>query len=272
MESVSSRYRGQKSVAPTIRDEPHLTPAHNPQNMVVNIERLVLRIDGRVNFRRAIRPLLRSQLLWRASAMTFGTAVVATTGSLARPDAYLESTASRMGFISHLLSPSDSVLEFGSGLGGNLIGIAFRIKRGYGVDINPGFTKLAQRLARSRRAQNIAFVSFDGRTIPSLFPINTIMSIGVFERIPKNLVIEYLSQFRRLLPSGGRLVLYFLTTRAIDAGFGRVLGKDAYVPWEPEELSILFDKLDFSVASVIPRFLGGGDTYIMSYNPRKPGA
>lgn len=238
--------------------------------MVVNIESLVIRIDGRINARRVIQPFLRSQLLWRASAITYGTAVVATTGSFARPHDYLSSTSSRMEAFYHWLNPTDSVLEFGSGLGGNLIGISSKIKRGYGVDINPGFTRIASRLAASCKAKNVSFVGFDGRTIPQPFPVNLIFSIGVFERLRKSLVIEYLAQFRRILRAGGHLILYFLTVRAVNSGFGRVLGKEAYVPWEPQELSKLFSGLDFTVDDVIPRFLGAGDTYILSCKPTKP--
>lgn len=232
--------------------------------MKINVESLVMRIDGRANLRRFFRHFLRSDLAWRASGLTYATAVVATTGSYSSREGYLSNLAERMTVFYPWLGPNDSVLEFGSGLGGNLLGLAPKVRRGYGVDLNPRFTRIATRLGKAVGASNVTFLTFDGGTVPRLYPLDLIVCIGVFERIPKKLVTGYVSQFRGLLSDNGRLIVYFLTREATDAGFGRVLGDGAYVTWQVGELHALFHSLGFRVETVMRRFLGAGDTYVLS--------
>lgn len=235
--------------------------------MTFNVEEAVFRVDGRLGLRRIIRPALRSELVWRASGLSYATAVIATTGSYCSQEQYLANLSLRMRTFYPWLKPTDSVLEFGCGLGGNLLGISSKIRRGYGVDINPHFIRIANRLKKRARATNISFVSYDGDAVPRPFPVDLILCIGVFERVAKDLVDGYLSQFNQLLRRGGRLILYFLTTRAMETGFGRILGREAYAPWDVEELRARFRELGLSVEETLPHFLGGGDTYILNRGP-----
>lgn len=235
--------------------------------MTLNVEELVVRIGGRVNLRRLVQPLIRSEVAWRASGLTYATAVVATTGSFCSRHQYLENMANRMETFTPWFKPTDSVLEFGCGLGGNIIGVSPRIRRGYGVDINRLFVRSASRLGRLAGADNLSFVGYDGRLVPRLYPVDVVLSIGVFERLPKGLVVGYLSQLRRMLQPGGRMILYFLTDQAIERGFGRVLGRESYIGWQGDELERVFRELNLEVQVVLPRFLRAGDCYILRCPP-----
>jgi SAM-dependent methyltransferase len=238
---------------------------------MINVEAAFLRVDEHLRLRRVVRPFLRSELAWRMSGLTFASAVVATTGSYSSPDEYLASLAERMSCLSSWFSESDRVLEFGSGLGGNLIGIASKIDSGYGVDVNPYFTRIAERLSKKKKVVNLKFVTYGGLEIPRLYPLDVVLSIGVFERLPKSQVLGYLKQFKSMLSENGTLILYFLTRRAIHSGFGQVLGPESYVAWESEELESMFSQLGLNVRKVLPRFLNSGDTYILGKESRPEG-
>jgi SAM-dependent methyltransferase len=234
---------------------------------MINIEGRAIRADRRWNLRRLARPWLRSEVLWRASGLTYATSVIATTGSYGTREQYLASMAARMKQLRQWFHPTDRVFEFGSGLGGNLIAVAPEIRLGYGVDINPLFVRRANRLANLAGARNVEFVAYDGVSIPYRYPVDVVLSIGVFERLPKPLVRSYLKQFRRLMPGGGTLLLYFLTVEAIRSGFGRVLGGDAYVPWERSEILDALATAGFGVTEVLGHFPSEGDTFVLRCTP-----
>ena len=86
-----------------------------------------------------------------------------------------------------------NVLEFGSGLGGNLISIHNFVERGVGVDINRFYVRKANKLAYRTRANNIKFTKYDGKAESLKGNFDSIFSIGVFKRIPKEEVYKYVN-------------------------------------------------------------------------------
>lgn len=232
---------------------------------MISVEGLVLRLDKHLGLRKIFRPLLRSEVVWRASGLTYATAVIATTGSYSSSERYLSNLALRMEELGRWFQPTDRVMEFGCGLGGNLIGLASRIQVGFGVDVNPGYVNIANKLAERAGVRNVTFTPYDGHKLSSPYLLNGVISIGVFERLPKPLVLSYLSQFREVLAPRATLILYFLTDQALRAGFGRVLGESAYVSWSPEELSRIFAQLGFEPLDVVTHFPSEGDTYVLRH-------
>jgi cyclopropane fatty-acyl-phospholipid synthase-like methyltransferase len=141
-------------------------------------------------------------------------------------------------------------LEFGCGLGGNLIAIASEIERGFGIDINRGYLRHARRLARSASASNLEFRWYDGGSFPQLDGIDFAFSLGVFERISKKDVEFYIRQIRDAVVPHAWVSLYFLSGDAIQSGFTRRLGEESYVYWNPEELKSMFDRAGFCLVSI----------------------
>ncbi len=124
-------------------------------------------------------------------------------------------------------------------MGGNLISIAERIERGIGLDVNPGYIRVADAILRKRMIGNIKFLRYDGVKIPiqDLPEFDLIFSIGVFERLPKSSVYAYTSQLKQVLKPGGKFLIYLLSERAKHSNFTRRLGNDAYVFWSEEEIN-----------------------------------
>ncbi|MEM3845818.1 MAG: class I SAM-dependent methyltransferase, partial [Candidatus Parvarchaeota archaeon] len=126
--------------------------------------------------------ILSSKFVWRLSGVSYRTAVIATHGFYVPKGRYLEETKNQMLPLLKYFNNTDRVLEFGCGIGGNLIGISDNIKEGLGIDINPLFIFQANKLKRMTGKKNIDFISYDGKKFPMLGKFNSIYSIGVFER------------------------------------------------------------------------------------------
>lgn len=129
-----------------------------------------------------------------------------------------------------------TVLEFGSGLGGNLISICSDVKFGYGVDVNSGYTKLARRLAEKSNASNLAFRTIRPGEALHLDPVDVAFSLGVFERLSKIQVGEAVRLIADSTRVGGTVALYFLSPRALVTDFTARLGPAGYVTWSDLEI------------------------------------
>jgi SAM-dependent methyltransferase len=196
------------------------------------------------------RRLLRSTLAWRLTGLTYRTSVVATRGHYENWNEYIAESHSQM-----LRIPIDfggkTVLEFGCGLGGNLLAISNRIRRGIGIDINGGYVRIARRRAAKEGIRNLTFLKSKARELPSVPIVDEVLSIGVFERLPKSVVRKYVQYLAGRLKSGGNAALYFLTPRAPHTDFVRKLGSDAYVCWSDNEIGACLLAASLDVASVI---------------------
>jgi cyclopropane fatty-acyl-phospholipid synthase-like methyltransferase len=132
------------------------------------------------------------------------------------------------------------VMEFGCGLGGNLLAVSENIRYGVGVDVNRGFLRIAAQLCRKAGVRNLSFIWYDGKTLPPLGLFELVFSIGVFERLPKEQVRSYVEHLKKVLVPEGKLVLYFLTDSAKNSDFSRRLGPESYVYWSEDQLRGLF--------------------------------
>lgn len=187
--------------------------------------------------RRVIRPLLRSTAAWRLSGLTYYSAVAATRGKYVPVRQYVEESRAQM---SEVMADIDltgrRALEFGTGIGGNLIALAGRLSVGIGIDINRGYVRIAKRISKRLGVGNLSFQAYDGGELPNLGQFDLVFSIGVFERLPKSLVRSYLVQLRRALAPGGVIALYFLGEGAKSTEFVTRLGEESYVYWQEEEV------------------------------------
>ncbi|MGB7124473.1 MAG: class I SAM-dependent methyltransferase [Thermoplasmata archaeon] len=141
------------------------------------------------------------------------------------------------------------VLEFGCGLGGNLISMSRRFDVGLGVDINPGFVGIARRLARRENAQNVSFEVCGPYGPTDTARFNFIFSIGVFERLPTEVVRQCLSSLTRLMLPECAMATYFLTPSARGTAFTSLLGDGAYNYWSPEDVSSLAASCGLRIAN-----------------------
>jgi SAM-dependent methyltransferase len=145
------------------------------------------------------------------------------------------------------INPKAIVAEFGCGLGGNLVAIAPRIASGTGLDINRGFLRLARGLAAAHAASNLRFYhTRPGLRVESA-TFSFAFSIGLFERIPRAVAPAILKQIFDSLGEGGRASIYFLTSRFENSSFANRLGRDAYFPWDREEITVALESSGFHV-------------------------
>lgn len=194
--------------------------------------------------------VLRSPVIWKLSGICYPTAVIATHGWYARPVEYLDECQRQVALVLPHLGKSRSALEFGCGIGGNLIALSRHVPQCTGLDVNRGYLRIARRLARRFGASNAAWQLYDGHSVPeSLGHPDAIFSIGVFERIPKADARLLLQDLSRLLSPNGRMALYFLTDRAKGTAFTRRLGDSAYEFWSHEELTSVVRDLGLTVRS-----------------------
>lgn len=201
-----------------------------------------------------LNKLLKSQFVWRLAGITYPTAVIATHGVYLSKNDYFQHCFKQTKFIHPLLNDHARVLEFGCGIGGNLLSIADKIQLGVGIDVNSLFIHRAGRFAKRQSKKNLTFVSYDGNTLPIQSKFDVIFSLGVFERIAKPIVKGYLLQMRDALDEHGVMAIYFLTPRAIDSSFVRLLGSDAYVYWTRDELSSFFVSNSMNVESFMDKW------------------
>lgn len=200
---------------------------------------------------RLLQRILRTNLAWKISGLTYSTAVIATHGSKVPPTQYVKDCSAQMQFLRPYLTPESNVLEFGSGIGGNLLALAGSIRSGIGLDVNLGYLHIGRRLARSLGIRNVKFQHFDGMTIPTPEePPSVVFSIGVFERLTKPEVVNYIGQLAKFLSHHGYLAVYFLSVRARDTEFTTRLGPDAYTYWSLNEAMASLHRLTTSLSIV----------------------
>ncbi|MEM3795529.1 MAG: methyltransferase domain-containing protein [Thermoprotei archaeon] len=196
--------------------------------------------------------VLSSIFVWRLSGVSYRTSVIATHGFYVPKEKYLEETKNQMLPLLKYFNNIDRVLEFGCGIGGNLIGISDNIKEGLGIDINPLFIFQANKLKKMAGKKNIDFISYDGKKFPMMGKFNSIYSIGVFERIPKNIVVSYIRSLKNYLYENGRMMIYFLSERAKGTIFTKRLGENAYVYWTRKEVEQLIKELNLEIEDYFP--------------------
>ena len=124
------------------------------------------------------------------------------------------------------------VLDYGCGPGfvtERIAGIVGLAGHAFGVDLNARFVANASNRAAMSRTENVSFHLVDGDRIP--------LGNGIVDRLLCKNVLEYvpdvqatLAEFRRVLESGGRLLL-------IDSDWGFV----AVEPWGRERTRRFFD-------------------------------
>lgn len=193
-------------------------------------------------FSRMRQKVLRSALAWRLTGLSWRTATIATRSRYLSVEDYLSDSSFLASRIGHVLRRGDVVLDFGCGIGGNLIVISPQIARGFGVDINRGFVRIARRLARRHGVSNLEFLTYNGSDFPDLPPLDLVFSFSVFERIAKQAVDSYMRQIAAVLKTNGHAVLFFLHSGAITAGVTGRLGADAYVFWSRSEIEHLMQR------------------------------
>jgi cyclopropane fatty-acyl-phospholipid synthase-like methyltransferase len=197
-----------------------------------------------------ISTFLRSPLVWRLTGLSYSSAVLATRGSLLTVSDYLAQSAAQMKPLEGLLR-GKRVVEFGCGIGGNLMAVSPIILDGIGLDVNRGFVKIGNRLMESHKCSNVRLMSYNGSRIPSIKGVDAFYSIGVFERLQPSWVRSYVRQLSELSDPGTVLLLYFLTSRATDTPFLARLGREAYHFWTSEELGELFSGVGLMTRRVL---------------------
>ena len=196
-----------------------------------------------------IKELLRTKLIWRLTGLTYPTAIIATTGQYVSKDNFLRSGNKEMLIFNSYFNSQSIAIEFGCGLGRNLFGIADSIKFGYGIDVNPLYIRIANRLKKHYNIQNIEFLNYDGIHFPRLPKADIILEKSVFERIPKSQVRIYINELKdNYLSEDGIMILFFLMDRAKGGELTKRLGDEAYVFWNNSEINQLLEK--FSLESI----------------------
>lgn len=159
-----------------------------------------------------------------------------------------------------------TALDFGSGVGGNLLGLADRVSYGLGIDVNPLYIRWANSLAERAAARNISFNSYDGAHIPvQTGTFKRIYSVGVFERIQRDRAGTLIRALLQHLDSEGLMLLGFLTERARGTWFTRRLGETAYTFWTERDVSNLTTGLPVRTQKVDrPRLPGDPQSVALS--------
>jgi hypothetical protein len=209
------------------------------------------------------RGVLRSKLAWTLSGLSYPTAIVATRGHYESRRRYLIESRTQMAVLLPVMPANSRVLEFGAGLGGNLISISNEIRCGTGLDVNRGYLRIATRLARHSDVGNLTFASYDGTALPDFEgEFDFIFSLGVFERLSQSLVTTYLSSMATILCQSGRMAHYFLSDRARNSRFTKRLGDDAYTFWNPSMIAKTVADSPIRLLEKGPLSIGYGDVYV----------
>ena len=183
------------------------------------------------------KKLLSTNFVWRVSGFTYPTAVIATNGYYVDKQKLIQIGREENESLLQYFDRSDTILEFGSGIGKNLIALSNYITFGYGIDINPYYCEMARKLAKRFGIKNLQFYQYDGSNFPKLPKFDVVYENGVFERIPKNLVAKYVAALREnFLADRGKMILYFLRENAKQTGFTKRLGDSAYFFWTKDEI------------------------------------
>jgi SAM-dependent methyltransferase len=171
------------------------------------------------------------------SGLTYPTAVIATNGYYVDRERLIQIGREENNTLLQYLNKSDTILEFGSGIGKNLIALSDFINVGYGIDIKPHYCRIARKLAERFGIKNLLFYHNDGSSFSNLPKFDIVYENGVFERIPKNLVAKYVGALKEnFLADRGEMILYFLRENAKRIGFTDRLGGSAYYYWTKDEI------------------------------------
>lgn len=210
-----------------------------------------------------LQSILRSSLAWRLSGLTYTSAVLATRGRILSVDDYLRESETHTSILRPYLSTDCRVLEFGSGIGGNLIVNKGRFGFGVGIEINSGYLRIARTLSRRENAGNVEFLHYNGTEMPEHGRFDVVFSIGVFERLPKSDVSRYVHGLMQSLRPGGWLILYFLSTRAKGTKLTSCLGDEAYTFWELDEAAGLLHSAGSATQPVAVHSTPTSDVHIV---------
>ncbi|MCI4364105.1 MAG: class I SAM-dependent methyltransferase [Thermoplasmata archaeon] len=226
-------------------------------------EAVAYRLLHETGLLRPATKLLGSPALWRASGLLESAALFATGGSAGSIGEYVESMEKRWAPFDRWFTDAPRALDFGTGLGGNLLGLRGRLGTGLGIDLNPFYITRARRLAERYGARQLRFEAYDGVHLPFEGPYDVILCTGTFERLRKPAVAAYVRRLALALAPNGRFLAYFLTAGARAQGFGRLLGQESYVFWAEEELAELLRSSGLELEERIPRFPTSGDLLVM---------
>lgn len=191
-----------------------------------------------------IQKVKSSEFIWKFSGLTYRWGVKATRGKYMSFSDYMKNSKSKMSQL-RLNFEGMEVLEFGCGLGGNLLSISEEIKFGVGLDVNSLYIRQANKFRKKLGHANLNFVVYDGRSIPALQLFDIIFSLNVFERISRNAIVSYLRQLKNLSKSECHMCLFFLGENAKGTGFTDRLGENAYTFWNVDQINDMLSKLDF---------------------------
>lgn len=195
-----------------------------------------------------LKKFLASRIVWRFSGLTYYTAVIATRGRYIRKDDLINEGRKDMEPFASYFSKSTDVLEFGCGIGVNLFGIADIIRKGYGLDINRFYIRIAKSLSSRFGFNNLYFYAYDGKNFPEIPKVHVILEKGVFERLPKNYVKYIINTLKeKYLLDDGVMILYFLTSRAKGTDFTKRLGDETYIFWESDEIETMLRNLGLDI-------------------------
>lgn len=188
------------------------------------------------------RRFLRSERVWRLSGLSWPTAVLATRGRLQGPLEYIAASRRQMTQILPWIHRDARIVEYGCGLGGNLVAIHSMVRQGLGVDVNQRYLRLAKRLAERVGARNLEFQVVSGRGWNVSGRVDTAFSVGVFERLDGQTVRAALSMIRGCLAAGGVGIFSFLSPRALSSSMVNLLGRDAYTTWTRSQIAAVVDE------------------------------
>jgi ubiquinone/menaquinone biosynthesis C-methylase UbiE len=157
------------------------------------------------------------------------------------------------------VSPEDTVLEIGVGLGRLIIPASFYFKQAIGVDISEQVLEMARKEVDAQRRDNIRLIPCDGQSLPvERDAVRLVYSFLVMMHIPdKSIVVKYIQESYRVLQGGGILRLQVRKSssrfRSVDHALN--IGKDEYdlskgCTFTPRELRKVVRACGFRVIKV----------------------
>jgi len=152
--------------------------------------------------------------MWDLASLTKITSMIAIMGTYSETHFYNIAEKQAME-ISKYIKPDDIVLDVGCGIGEFEKYLHEKCRDLYAVDITEGFLRIARK--EYHGVENLHFLKINGKDL-KIFPnsyFNFIFCIGVFERIPKSIVIGYIKEFKRILNVNGRAYLQFVGPKGV---------------------------------------------------------
>ena len=198
-----------------------------------------------------MKKILQSKIIWRLTGLTYATAIIATNGRYVTKDKYIDIAKDEMKVFLPFFSKKKTVLEFGCGPGKNLFSISNVIKTGYGIDINDGYIRLANKLAKKYNYDNIHFVPYNGSDFPDIPKVDVIFEKGVFERLNDEMVKIYIKKLKEYLNENGIIIIYFLMEKAMNTEFTKRLGNMAYFFWNHNKIENVLKSNNLATKEVI---------------------